>query len=461
TNAARILAVYGSHTPYAAYTDLQAEATQGTELGQLKFSEAVDGVSTLTLPAGYEYIGFRSTNGALYLEGITLTWNVADEGGTTPVDPSDSALGKWMADKPATDTELNAALTAIYQNGKDLWVYEGGAYALVYGELTQTYANGDLIPAPVSGKYEEYEGMPEFIPVASTFGPATAGTPVAAQAVEISSLTAADAARYVRLEGVSIEADATSEDGLNFIASDGTSTVILRNRYSKTITVPVTESATVYGFVGLYNDAIQIYPVIIEDEAPVEPGVSEATFDWTNPAGLSPAQAMPGEGADNAVIVTNTVFTDGPVSVSFYLPAELEGKSKDPRLYLYKNASELRMYSGTSMTVATTDGLITDIEFQVSYSDNINATASAGEITTGTPSYWKGEAQSVTFNWTATSKVNKMIVTYASQSGVETVETINVAPVEFYNLQGVRVMNPSNGIFIRRQGNEVTKVLVK
>ena len=35
------------------------------------------------------------------------------------------------------------------------------------------------------------------------------------------------------------------------------------------------------------------------------------------------------------------------------------------------------------------------------------------------------------------------------------------APVEFYNLQGVRVENPSNGIFIRRQGNNVSKVLVK
>lgn len=34
-------------------------------------------------------------------------------------------------------------------------------------------------------------------------------------------------------------------------------------------------------------------------------------------------------------------------------------------------------------------------------------------------------------------------------------------PVEFYNLQGVRVANPANGIFIRRQGSTVSKVLVK
>lgn len=44
------------------------------------------------------------------------------------------------------------------------------------------------------------------------------------------------------------------------------------------------------------------------------------------------------------------------------------------------------------------------------------------------------------------------------------VEDINAdenEPVEFYNLQGVKVANPSNGIFIRRQGKEVKKVVVR
>lgn len=33
------------------------------------------------------------------------------------------------------------------------------------------------------------------------------------------------------------------------------------------------------------------------------------------------------------------------------------------------------------------------------------------------------------------------------------------APVEYFNLQGVRVANPENGLFIRRQGTSVTKVV--
>lgn len=47
-----------------------------------------------------------------------------------------------------------------------------------------------------------------------------------------------------------------------------------------------------------------------------------------------------------------------------------------------------------------------------------------------------------------------------SGAGVENVATdFSNAPVEYFNLQGVRVNNPENGIFICRQGNKVTKVV--
>ena len=56
---------------------------------------------------------------------------------------------------------------------------------------------------------------------------------------------------------------------------------------------------------------------------------------------------------------------------------------------------------------------------------------------------------------------------YGETTGVEDVisdETVaedNDAPVVYYNLNGVRVENPSNGIFIRVQGKKTEKVLVK
>lgn len=46
-------------------------------------------------------------------------------------------------------------------------------------------------------------------------------------------------------------------------------------------------------------------------------------------------------------------------------------------------------------------------------------------------------------------------------TGITTVEADENAPVEYYNLQGVRVANPESGLYIRRQGSKAVKVLVK
>ena len=56
----------------------------------------------------------------------------------------------------------------------------------------------------------------------------------------------------------------------------------------------------------------------------------------------------------------------------------------------------------------------------------------------------------------------KLIFAVDSTSGVENFETEDAnAPVEYYNLQGVKVAEPSNGIFIKVQGNKASKVYVK
>ena len=47
-------------------------------------------------------------------------------------------------------------------------------------------------------------------------------------------------------------------------------------------------------------------------------------------------------------------------------------------------------------------------------------------------------------------------------TGVENVVVEGAdAPVEYFNLQGVRVAAPEAGIFIRRQGNKVEKVVIR
>ena len=50
--------------------------------------------------------------------------------------------------------------------------------------------------------------------------------------------------------------------------------------------------------------------------------------------------------------------------------------------------------------------------------------------------------------------------TTPTTSGVQAIENTD-APVEFYNLNGMRVDNPANGIFIRKQGNQIKKVVIR
>ncbi len=46
-------------------------------------------------------------------------------------------------------------------------------------------------------------------------------------------------------------------------------------------------------------------------------------------------------------------------------------------------------------------------------------------------------------------------------AGIESIDADNDAPVEYYDLRGIRVNGDAPGLYIRRQGNKTTKVLVK
>ena len=45
-------------------------------------------------------------------------------------------------------------------------------------------------------------------------------------------------------------------------------------------------------------------------------------------------------------------------------------------------------------------------------------------------------------------------------TGIDGINADNNAPVEYFNMQGIRVANPENGLFIRRQGNKVEKIIL-
>lgn len=80
TTSGRTLNVYGKNTAYSAASDLYNSSKQGTLLGTI-----VCGTSTeLTVTGDYEYIGFRSASGAMYLTEVKITWETGGGSSDTP-----------------------------------------------------------------------------------------------------------------------------------------------------------------------------------------------------------------------------------------------------------------------------------------------------------------------------------------------------------------------------------------
>ncbi len=62
-----------------------------------------------------------------------------------------------------------------------------------------------------------------------------------------------------------------------------------------------------------------------------------------------------------------------------------------------------------------------------------------------------------TFTTEAASKYSFIV---SVPTSVDHVNKCDDMPVEYYNLQGVRIENPKNGMFIKKQGNKITKVVL-
>ena len=223
-----------------------------------------------------------------------------------------------------------------------------------------------------------------------------------------------------------------------------------------------------------YNDSeVATVTYSVEGEAPMNPS---ATFDFTQPNTLQPALATPT--STERVFVDDKVFYNNYALLKFTSAA---GASAANRVQLWNDNTEkiqLRVHKNASFTITVAESLTIDkIEFIGSVSSSnvayITCTEDMGSysVSGSTGTWTRGaanalaaeERESLTFNVGDNQVRLKSINVYTSgvPTGVEDVTVDENAPVEYYNLQGVRVANPENGIYIRRQGSKVSKVLVK
>ena len=71
TSTGRTLVVYGKNSAYSAASDLYNSSTRGTELGTIVYGTS----SSITISGNYQYVGLKSSSGALYLSSVTFTWS--------------------------------------------------------------------------------------------------------------------------------------------------------------------------------------------------------------------------------------------------------------------------------------------------------------------------------------------------------------------------------------------------
>ena len=81
----RSIDIYGSNTAYTAATDLYGD-NAGTKLGTIAANAES---KTLTVEGDFTFVGLRSTNGAIYVDKIEITWTTAGGGGSDPTPSGD------------------------------------------------------------------------------------------------------------------------------------------------------------------------------------------------------------------------------------------------------------------------------------------------------------------------------------------------------------------------------------
>jgi len=154
-----------------------------------------------------------------------------------------------------TFVKFNNLLNAIFQKGSSLYVKDETGYMQIYGTLSDTYSNGDVLPAGMCGTLAIYNGGYE-IKNPINIGTKTTGSVIVPENYTISNLTSADANKFVKISNVNYDL-AKSKFAFN------TDSLLAYN--SLGITMPTTDltGCDVEGIIVIYNNAPEIYPISI------------------------------------------------------------------------------------------------------------------------------------------------------------------------------------------------------
>lgn len=221
-------------------------------------------------------------------------------------------------------------------------------------------------------------------------------------------------------------------------------------------------------------------PIEPDDPDPVQPDNFTATFNAIVEAENTPESDFKADGnqGNTFVSIIDKTFTKDNVSLT------IGGSNTGAKLY--KTSSGIvnyRLYKGDIITIDAPAGYsITQVDVmsqQNKSTSKITNLEADGWTATDMTTVPEGMSCGRSFTPAARTATSQLVIKATHTSSAMRLTQIDVtvtkmttmvedvtvdnndAPVEYYNLNGVRVSEPSNGIYIRRQGNEVTKVIIK
>lgn len=521
-----------------------------------------------TIEIGFHYTSTTESAGTWEVKNFKLTGEGTLTTEAPEVKPTEVANIKAFLDGKDTNVtyKFTSLVTVVYQNGQRLFVQDATGSLLIFGNVGQTYAKGDVIPAGFTGKYALFGGAAQLSSPAD-FAASTTTAAVQMEEIAVEELATDMVITYVKLAGVTIT---EGEKAKYYVAEQDGATVTLYDQFG--INPAVGENLNVIGIVSVYNGALQVYPIEVTDESGVvvervadpvfTPGAgavlagtkvsiatttegasihytvdgTEPTADsalYTEPIEVSEAMTIKAiavkEGAEDSEVVaaeytireagaykgdfdsfnnatannkygTYTNATGWTAENSAILSGNEEGaKDNNPKFAFIGDQYTLAPTLNGKITApgkltspVLSDGIGTlTFDYGFAFADsqvklNIQILDAEGkEVASDVLEKTELEKQTAysyshDFNQagdfkviitneclTGTDKnIDRVSIWHLTWTGYTTgVENVVVegadAPVEYFNLQGVRVENPEKGIFIKRCGSKVSKVILK
>ena len=331
-------------------------------------------------------------------------------------------LLKYAKDGETVDIAFPMTVGHVGPQGKNFYVTDGEGYMLIYNQNYITmpaYENLDVIPAGWTATCTIYNGLPELVPTTAPAAASEKGT-YTFETIDAASWTAQPLNKIVIVDNVEFTA-ATPSDKSKFTGTSGETEITFYNNFA----LPAEEAGT--------------YKVTAI--------VSHYTKDMTTIAT---------EANQLAPISFSIQPTEATVTPAPDANGEIKVKAGDKITFTVPNAAKLEVEIITDEPSAESAPILKATSNQPVEGDTYTYTVPAEVVPTMitvTPINAEGEK--------LTKLATTVMLVNADTTGVIDVTVAGEGEIEYFNLQGVRVANPESGLYIRRQGNQVSKVYLR